>query len=198
MFLTGEEIWNNKMIKDEIDKNIQIQPCSFDLTMGNTFICYDDVVLDINNDNIRYVKFESDTVLLAPTNNSLLFKMLKPLYKKYYKYKYKVNSVVFGGLLATTNETVFIPNNCIGLYNGRSSLARLFLDSHVCGGLIDSGFQGKITLELIANSNPIILRKDMRIGQLSVAKLTKETFSYNGKYQGQDGVVESKIYQDVK
>ena len=57
----------------------------------------------------------------------------------------------------------------------------------------------KITLEITALDKPVLLEANKRIGQLIFTYLTEKCQNpYNGKYQGQDGVVESKIYQDVK
>jgi dCTP deaminase (dUMP-forming) len=188
-FLTGNDIVNMGIVDRYTDE--QIQPCSIDLTLGNEFIVYknDVLVADEFND---YEMFTAEKIMLIPYN----YKFKDISNYDYLKEKYNVDVIVEGGLLGTTNEVVKIPNNMIGFYDGRSSLGRLFLDSHVCAGLIDSGFYGKITLEIVANVKPVILQSGMRIGQLSVAYLNKETFEYCGKYQNQQTVVASKLYVD--
>jgi dCTP deaminase (dUMP-forming) len=188
-FLTGNDIVNMRIVNIYTDE--QIQPCSIDLTLGNEFIVYENDVLVADEFN-DYETFTAKKIMLIP----LGYKFNGISNYNYLKEIYDVDVIVEGGLLATTNEVVKIPNNMIGFYDGRSSLGRIFLESHVCAGLIDSGFYGKITLEMIANAKPIVLHAGMRIGQLSVAYLNKETFEYRGKYQNQQTVISSMLYKD--
>ncbi len=66
-------------------------------------------------------------------------------------------------------------------YEGRSTLGRMGIQSHVTAGFGDYGFKGSFTLELINNSPwPIIIKKDMRIGQVYFECLVGETKLYDG------------------
>lgn len=66
-------------------------------------------------------------------------------------------------------------------YEGRSTLGRMGIQSHVTAGFGDYGFKGSFTLELINNSPwPIIIKKDMRIGQVYFENLVGETELYEG------------------
>ncbi len=100
-------------------------------------------------------------------------------------------------ILATTLEYIELPSNLTAFVEGRSSLGRLglFIEN---AGWVDAGFKGQLTLELFnANSYPIKLYPGMKICQLVFAKLdTNPEKPYNGKYQGQRGVVPSKIFKD--
>ena len=100
-------------------------------------------------------------------------------------------------VLATTLEYIELPVDLTAFVEGRSSLGRLglFIEN---AGWVDAGFRGQLTLELFnANSYPIKLYPKMRICQLVFAKLDGKPINpYNGKYQGQRGVVPSKIYLD--
>ena len=102
-------------------------------------------------------------------------------------------------VLATTLEYVELPPDLTAFVEGRSSLGRLglFIEN---AGWVDAGFKGQLTLELFnANSYPIKLYPKMRICQLVFAKLDAKPLNpYNGKYQGQRGVVPSKIFLDYK
>jgi dCTP deaminase len=78
-------------------------------------------------------------------------------------------------VLAQTLERVTIPNNLVGLIEGRSSCARLGLTTHLTAPKIDPGFEGNITLE-IANLGglPIKLRAGVeRISQLMLVRLSR-------------------------
>ncbi|RTZ58016.1 MAG: dCTP deaminase [Gammaproteobacteria bacterium] len=102
-------------------------------------------------------------------------------------------------VLATTLEYIELPENLTAFVEGRSSLGRLglFIEN---AGWVDAGFKGQLTLELFnANSYPIKLYPEMRICQLVFAKVDQKPLKpYSGKYQGQRGVVPSKIYLDYK
>jgi dCTP deaminase len=102
-------------------------------------------------------------------------------------------------VLATTLEYVELPEDLTAFVEGRSSLGRLglFIEN---AGWVDAGFKGQLTLELFnANSYPIKLYPKMRICQLVFAKLDERPDKpYNGKYQGQRGVVPSRIFLDYK
>jgi dCTP deaminase len=101
-----------------------------------------------------------------------------------------------GFLLGTTMETIELPGNMIARVEGKSSLARVGLGVHVTAGYIDPGFRGQITLEIV-NLAPwsIELAQGMRIGQI-VFERTRTApdrdYSITGRYQGQDGVTESR------
>lgn len=51
-------------------------------------------------------------------------------------------------VLATTFENISMPNDLVGLLQGRSSLGRLGVIVHATAGFIDPGYKGPITLEL--------------------------------------------------
>lgn len=78
--------------------------------------------------------------------------------------------------LASTVEVVNIPSNLAARFEGKSSLGRLGLTTHITAGFIDAGFSGQITLEVKNETSwPIILRAGMKIGQLCFFRLTSET-----------------------
>lgn len=54
--------------------------------------------------------------------------------------------------LMSTNETVKIPKDCVGIVKGKSSLARKGIMVE-CAGVCDGGWVGQVTLE-VKNLNP--------------------------------------------
>lgn len=100
-------------------------------------------------------------------------------------------------LLATTIETVTLPDNLTAFVEGRSSIGRmgLFIQN---AGWVDPGFCGKITLELFnASDVPILLKEGTRVGQLVFCKMsTPCRFPYRGKYQYQSDTTGSRINFD--
>ena len=176
MILTDGEILDcmkqGKMKVEPIEE-IQIQPASVDIRLGDTFSVIDetgDNVIKLS-DKINYKTFKKDKYILLPGQF----------------------------VLATTMETVRLPNNLTAFVEGRSSLGRLglFIQN---AGWVDPGFEGEITLELYnASRFAIELCHGCRIGQLVFAKSEKDAIlPYRGKYQGQSGATGSRIYKDFE
>lgn len=93
-------------------------------------------------------------------------------------------------VLGSTNEIVYATENLNGQsvvmqLCGRSSHARKFLSIHVTAGFIDTGFLGKLTLELVNHSpRPITLEKGVRIGQLIAFMVPRVSRPYGSKGLG--------------
>lgn len=102
-------------------------------------------------------------------------------------------------ILGSTLEEVSIPDYLACRFEGKSSLGRIGLTTHVTAGFIDPGFQGTITLE-IKNENqfPILLKPGMLIGQLCFIRLNTKVDRMYGSvelgshYQNQIGVTEAR------
>jgi dCTP deaminase len=97
--------------------------------------------------------------------------------------------------LGATVEHTECPD-LIPTYEGRSSMGRLGLFSHITAGFGDVGFRGRWTLEL-AVVQPVRVYAGMRIGQLSFYRPDGEVLQqYAGKYQDQVGATASRAYRD--
>jgi dCTP deaminase len=106
--------------------------------------------------------------------------------------------------LATTLETITLPDDIVARVDGRSSLGRLGLLVHATAGYVDPGWKGKLTLELSNQSQmPIALYYGMRISQISFLELSSAaerpygTPGLGSKYQGQTGPTPSRISEDL-
>ena len=87
--------------------------------------------------------------------------------------------------LGTTIEKIgsnFYPS----LVTGKSSLGRLFIENHVCAGLIDIGFFNHVTLEIKAQL-PTLIFPNMRFGQAFWFESVGECELYKGKYGAERG-----------
>jgi len=150
-----------------------IQPASVDCRLGSHFLVVDDNSLEdghISFDKeIKYREINKESIIIPPHSF----------------------------LLATTMEYLSLPNGYSAFVEGRSSVGRmgLFIQN---AGWVDSGFKGRITLELYnANSLPIKLDAGRRICQLVFCKMDQHCETpYQGKYQGQTVSVGSRIFQD--
>ncbi|WP_078596371.1 dCTP deaminase [Evansella clarkii] len=176
MILSGKTIVD-KISRDEIKikpiSKEQIQPASIDLRLGTHFLVIDEhrnVSLSLEN-QANYREFITEERITIPPHSFLL---------------------------ATTKETVELPNNLTAFVEGRSSIGRLglFIQN---AGWVDPGFKGQITLELYnANSLPIELTVGRRICQLVFAEVDTEAEPYSGKYLHQTGATNSRVYEDAE
>lgn len=93
-------------------------------------------------------------------------------------------------VLGATVEKISLPDNMMARFDGKSSLGRLGLCTHVTAGFVDAGFIGTITVELKnENSFPVMLKPGMRIGQVSFEYLnaaSMKPYGTVGHYQNQN------------
>lgn len=154
----------------------QLQPCSYDVTLSERIIGLRVVgsgnseinVMDHTLYDLEYISFviPDDGYVLHP------------------------NEFILG----STKECVSIPNNIAARFEGKSSLGRLGLMTHVTAGFIDPGFSGDITLEIKnLNNHPIRIFPGMKIGQLCFFDLHDDVDRAYGScglgshYQNQSG-----------
>ena len=174
-------ILSDKKIKELLEKNIlevspleesSIQPASIDCKLGDHYLQVDDTQTGVISFDTELVYREiNDTSIILPPKSFIL---------------------------ATTQEYIKIPNGYSAFVEGRSSIGRmgLFIQN---AGWVDSGFEGKITLELYnANSLPIKLEAGKRVCQLVICQMDQPSENpYKGKYQGQDKSVGSRVFMDT-
>ncbi|MCB1029436.1 MAG: dCTP deaminase [Microthrixaceae bacterium] len=101
--------------------------------------------------------------------------------------------------LGHTAETLGLPDNVVGIVNGKSSLGRLGVQVHATAGFVDPGFRGVIVLELSNVATlPILLRPGMKVAQMVFQHLDRPAERPYGhpdlgsKYQGQQGATASR------
>lgn len=163
-------IESGELVIKPIDKDA-IQSASIDCRLGRHYLTVEDKEMSLItlDSPIKYREVESDSIIIPPHSF----------------------------LLATTEEYIELPSDISAFAEGRSSIGRigLFVQN---AGWIDPGFKGKITLELYnANSLPIKLQSGRRICQLVFCRMDRPVEKpYQGKYQGQQKSIGSKIYED--
>jgi len=104
--------------------------------------------------------------------------------------------------LGHTAEVFRLPDDVVGVVNGKSSLGRLGLLVHATAGYVDPAFCGSIVLELSNVSTlPILLRPGMKIAQMVFQRMDRPAARPYGhpdlgsKYQNQRGAQASR-YSD--
>lgn len=137
----------------------------YDLTLSNEFIRFHDgVILDPCN---------PDTMEVSRVRCTTLSFIIQP--KEF--------------VLASTNETIIMPDNLIGQICDKSTLARCGID--VKNTVIEPGFKGQVTLEITNNNNvPVRLYPNRGIAQILFlsGNPCRSPYNESSKYQNQVGV----------
>lgn len=169
--LTGNEIRNQhaagNIIIEPFDEAC-IGPNSYDVHLADELCTYTDVVLETQCANRTVqIKIPPEGLVLRP------------------------GKLYIGRTIEYTESHKHVP-----MYEGRSSLGRLGLMSHITAGFGDIGFCGTWTLE-ISVIMPVRIYPGMRIGQLFWHNPDGLVLhKYDGKYQNQVKATPSKIYKD--
>lgn len=155
----------------------QLQPCSYDVLLDDhifkmeTMKDEDKPCIDARGRDLYGIDYISDVIL---------------------PHGYCLNPGEF--ILGSTKEIVNIPENYAARFEGKSSLGRLGLTTHVTAGFIDAGFSGQITLEMKNETKyPIYIYEGMKIGQLCFFAIDRPVHRPYGSdglgshYQGQTG-----------
>ena len=106
-------------------------------------------------------------------------------------------------VLASTLESIILPNDIVARLEGKSSLGRIGLLIHSTAGYVDPGWQGHLTIELSNVAKlPITLYYKMAIGQISFLRLTSPvekpygSVDLRSKYQGQSEPTATRFYKE--
>jgi dUTP pyrophosphatase len=163
MILSSEEIKEKiekeNLISNYINLEIQLQPASFDLTLGEVY--------------------------LLTSSGSINFSNKERKLPKYKKIEFKKNWLKLkrGTYLIVFNEIIKMPNDLIGFLRPRSSLIRS--GASIFSSLWDPGYRGKSSsLLVVFNKNGLKVKKNARVAQIVFVKLSKATKKiYSGIYQ---------------
>lgn len=171
--LTGEEIIkaveSGKIVIEPFTKG-NVNPNSYNLTLGNELLVYTDDILDCKKNNkTRTITIPEEGYILSPNN----------LY------------------LARTNEytenEVYVPQ-----ISGRSSVGRIGITVHICAGCGAIGFKGSWTLGLTCVT-PTKVFPGMQIGQIYYFPLIGDSkIKYQGYYSNNLATNTSKMYLQLK
>ena len=172
MILTGSEILKNyeekKIIIDPFNRD-QLNPNSYNFTLGNKLLVYNDYVLDVKKENpARELEIPEEGLTLAP------------------------GTVYLGHTKEEIGSEYFVP-----VIRGRSSIGRLGLFINITADLIDVGAIGQVTLQLNA-VQPVTIYPGMQIGQVTFWAVSGDVKKYDGRYQNSMGPVASKMYEDFR
>jgi dCTP deaminase len=171
MILSGDEIRKNIGADIKIDpydpKNLN--PNSYNLTLHQDLVTYEEVVLDMRKSNrIRRMEIPQSGLVLEP------------------------NRLYLGRTIERT-ET----HNHVPMIEGRSSIGRLGLFVHVTAGFGDVGFKGFWTLEMFA-VQPVKIYPGVQICQIFYHQIDGAIQEYKSdKYQNNQDIQPSLLYKEL-
>ncbi len=155
-----ERIEKDKLIRDYIDLETQLQPNGFDCTLRSIGRLKGVGRIDFDN---------SQRVL--PEVEEIKFKEWVFLPKGVYR--------------AYLNEIIKLSNDIMAIARPRSTLVRCGVN--VLTAVWDAGYEGRSEVGLVVyNESGVWLRRNARIVQLVFIKLSSETEGYDGIYKGEN------------
>ena len=169
MILSGEAIRSHmgeEIVIDPFD-DAKVNPNSYNLSLHNELLIYEEVVLDVREPN-RYRRLE------IPEGGLVL----QP-------------GCLYLGRTSERTET----HNMVPMIAGRSSLARLGLFVHGTAGFGDVGYCGFWTLEMYA-VQPIRIYSGIDICQIFFHEICGDVTEYCSKYQNSNDILPSMMYQE--
>ena len=172
MILSGDEIQKNLGTNIVIEpfNPANLNPNSYNLTLHNEVVTYEEVVLDMAEPNrTRRLRIPSEGLVLTPQK-------------------------LYLGRTAERTET----HNLVPMIEGRSSIGRLGLFVHVTAGFGDVGFCGFWTLEMFA-IQPIRIYPGVAIAQLFYHQIAGDITEYHSdKYQHSRDIQPSLLYRELQ
>lgn len=171
MILSGEEIRARlgKEICISPFSDDAVNPNSYNLTLHNELLVYEEVVLDVREPNrFRRITIPDEGLILSP-----------------------------GQLYLARTVEYTETHQLVPMIEGRSSLARLGLFVHCASGFGDVGFCGHWTIEMFA-VQPVRIYGGIRICQIAYHELVGDVREYRrGKYQHSHDIQPSLMYKEL-
>jgi dCTP deaminase len=171
MILSGQEI-QRRLGGDIVIEGYdpaRLNPNSYNLTLHDELMVYEEVVLDMAKPNrVRRLTIPEEGLVLSPNQ----------LY-----------------LARTVERTT--THNLVPQIEGRSSIGRLGLFVHVTAGFGDVGFSGFWTLEMFA-VQPVRIYAGVPICQIFYHQITGEITEYASKYQHNRDIQPSLLFEELR
>jgi dCTP deaminase len=171
MILSGQEIkkrMGDSIVIEPFNED-HLNPNSYNLTLHDEVMVYEEVVLDMRQVNrVRRLKIPESGMVLTP------------------------NQLFLARTVERTETHDLVP-----MIEGRSSIGRLGLFVHVTAGFGDVGFKGYWTLEMFA-VQPVRIYPGVQICQIFYHELAGDITNYdNGKYQNNRDIQPSLLYREL-
>src|SRR5215813_10986355 len=171
MILSGHQIREHlgrDIVIDPFD-DANLNPNSYNLTLHNELMTYEEVVLDMAKPNrVRRISIPPEGLVLGP------------------------NQLYLGRTIERTETHELVP-----MIEGRSSIGRLGLFVHVTAGFGDVGFCGYWTLEMFA-VQPVRIYPGVPICQIFYHEISGAITEYaSDKYQHNRDIQPSLLFKEL-
>jgi dCTP deaminase len=171
MILSGLEIerqLGGNIVIDPFEPS-RLNPNSYNLTLHNELMVYEEVVLDMRRANrVRRIAIPAEGLVLHP-------------------------NMLYLGRTVERTET----RNLVPMIEGRSSIGRLGLFVHVTAGFGDVGFCGYWTLEMFA-VQPVRIFAGVAICQIFYHSIRGDFTEYaSDKYQSNTDIQPSLLFREL-
>ncbi len=170
MILSGPEI-KRRLGRDVVIEpwdDANLNPNSYNLTLHDELMVYEEVVLDMAKPNrVRRIAIPEEGLVLSP------------------------NQLYLGRTVERTETHNLVPQ-----IEGRSSIGRLGLFVHVTAGFGDVGFSGYWTLEMFA-VQPVRIYAGVPICQIFYHEISGEIVEYASKYQHNHDIQPSLLFEEI-
>ncbi|MCE9606661.1 MAG: dCTP deaminase [Planctomycetia bacterium] len=171
MILSGLEIrkqLGTKIVIEPYDER-NLNPNSYNMTLHDELMTYEEVVLDMRKANrVRRLTIPAEGLVLSP------------------------HQLYLGRTIERTETYDLVP-----MIEGRSSIGRLGLFVHVTAGFGDVGFRGFWTLEMFA-VQPVRIYPGVPICQIFYHQIVGEYANYvSDKYQNNHDIQPSLLFKEL-
>ncbi len=172
MILSGREIKRHigkEIVIEPFDEK-RVNPNSYNLTLSNELLVYQNDVLDMKKPNpVSKIMIPEDGLILTP------------------------GKLYLGRTNEYTKTESYVP-----MLEGRSSTGRLGIFIHITAGFGDVGFAGYWTLEIFC-VQPVKIYPNVEICQIYYHDIDGDYDPYrSGKYQNNTGIQPSLMYRDFE
>ena len=160
----------------------QVNPTSYDVTLGDEVAVYEEWVHCYERDKVTNEDGRNFCI-----REAVLDVKREPTVKNFKITKGQgwLLKPGIGYLMATAERISTL--KYVPILDGKSSIGRLFLQIHVTAGYGDPGFDGQYTLEVLV-THPIRVYPGMRIGQIrfhTLEGVVERPYTQTGHYRGE-------------
>lgn len=168
----------------ELDLESQVGSCSVDFRLGNTFMVFEYSRFSYIDPRHAQSIGEAMRTIVVPDGEAFIMQ-------------------AGDFALASTMESLVLPDDLLGRLEGRSSIARLGITVHSTAAVFEPGWEGTATMELSnLGRMAVALYPGMRIcsftfEQLSSPALVPYRMKKDNKYAGQSDPKASRLSEEI-
>lgn len=168
----------HRIVLDEYHPEERLQSATYDLTLHNVFLRY-----RFTEEDVEMFRLAHEGKGSAAPGDFNSLPILDPRHPRTAAEELEAFIVPDGechllypgeGVLGITAEWIELPNDIAGRLEGKSTIGRQFVTTHITAGFVDPGWKGRLTKEIVnLNDRRIIaLVPGRAFSQISFTQLT--------------------------